>query len=119
MPRRSEQVSELLRAELSRLLQNDVRDPRVSGLVSVTRVDVSPDLARANAFVSIFSSEHEQTATLAALDSARPFLRRELAKRLQLRKTPDVEFVLDDSIQRGQHLTDIMRENAAERGESI
>jgi ribosome-binding factor A len=112
-------VSELLREELSELLREDLRDPRIGGLVSVTQVDVSPDLRRANAFVSVLGTEEERRATMTALDSARPYLRRELSRRLKLRYTPDVEFVSDVSIEKAQEMTDLMRQNAAERGEHL
>lgn len=119
MSHRTERVNERLRRELSDLLRDDIRDPRVSGLVSVTHVDVSPDLRRANAFVSVLGSEDERSATMRALDHARPFLRRELSRRLQLRHTPDVEFISDTSIETAQALTDTMRRNAEARGEEI
>jgi ribosome-binding factor A len=119
MSRRTEQVSELLREELSTLLAREVRDPRVAGLVSVTHVDLSPDLRRAHVFVSVLGTEEERASTIAALRSARPFLRRELAHRLRLRNTPDLEFEDDRSMERAQALTDIMRRNARERGESF
>ena len=119
MSRRTDQVNQLLRQEISELLQREVRDPRVAGIVSVTHVDVSPDLRRARAFVSVLGTEEERAGTLAALASARPFIRRELARRLKLRTTPDVEFFDDRSMEDAQRLTDVMRENARERGERL
>lgn len=119
MTRRTDQVNELLRAEIAELVQSELRDPRIGGLVSITQVDVSPDFRKALVFVSVLGSEEERRSTMAALDHARPFLRRELSKRVSLRNTPDVSFVSDTSIERAQELTDLMRRTAQERGEAL
>jgi ribosome-binding factor A len=119
MTQRTERVGALLREEISALLRDDVRDPRMSGLVSITHVDVSPDLHNASAFVSVLGSEEDRASTLDALDHARPFIRRELGRRLHLRAIPDVRFVSDTSIEQAQELTDAMRRNAQDRGESM
>jgi ribosome-binding factor A len=119
MSRRAERISELVRDEVARILREDLRDPRIGGLVSVTRVDVPEGMRMATVFVSVLGTEEERESTMKALRRARPFVRRELSKTLNLRFTPEVEFIGDISIQRGQELTDLMRENAAERGEKI
>jgi ribosome-binding factor A len=119
MTKRTDRVNELLRDEIAELVRNDLRDPRMGGMVSVTHVDVSPDLRHALAFVSVFGTDDERLGTMQALDSARPFVRRELGRRLRLRYIPDVEFVSDRSIEQAQELTDQMRRNADERGETI
>ncbi len=119
MSRRTERVNDLLREEISDLLRSDLRDPRIGGLVTVTQVDVSPDLRRATAFVSVLGTEEERASTMKALDHARPFLRRELSRRLSLRYTPDVTFVSDTSIERAQEMTDLMRKTAQERGDTL
>ncbi len=119
MSRRTEQVNELLRQELSSLVSREVRDPRVSGIVSITSVDVSPDLRRAHVWVSVFGTDDEREGTMRALKAARPFLRRELAHRVHLRTIPDLDFENDTSMEHAQELTDIMRRNAEERGEQL
>jgi ribosome-binding factor A len=119
MSRRTERISELVRDEVAQILREDLRDPRMSGLISVTRVHVPEGMRVASVFVSVMGSEDERESTMAALHRARPFVRRELSKRLNLRYTPDVEFISDISIERGQELTDQMRRNAQERGEKI
>jgi ribosome-binding factor A len=116
--RRTEQVNELLREEISALIR-ELHDPRLGGMITVTRVDVSPDLRRADAYVSVMGTEEERSGTMTALQSARPFVRRELGRRVRLRSTPDVRFTPDTSIEDAQHLTDLMRKTAAERGESF
>jgi ribosome-binding factor A len=112
-------VSALLREEISALVRDEIRDPRMSGMISVTHVDVSPDLRNASAFVSVLGSEEDLASTMAALEHARPFVRRELGRRLRLRTIPDVRFVSDTSIAQAQELTDRMRQNAEERGERL
>ena len=119
MSRRTERVNDLLRDEISDLLRSELRDPRIGGLVTVTHVDVSPDLRRASAFVSVLGTEEERASTMWALDHARPFLRRELSRRVRLRYTPDLEFVSDTSMARAQEMTDLMRKTAEERGETL
>lgn len=119
MTRRTDQVNDLLRAELSELLREEINDPRMHGLVTITRVDVSPDLRRARAYVSVLGSEDDRRSTMQALESARPFLRRELGHRVKLRYTPDLRFVSDTSMEEAQELTDLMRQTAAERGETL
>lgn len=119
MTRRTERVNEVLREELSNLLREELNDPRIGGIVSITRVDVSPDLRRATAYVSVLGSEAERESTMRALAHARPFVRRELSSRLTLRTTPDVAFAVDTSMERAQEMTDLMRKTAEERGESL
>jgi ribosome-binding factor A len=119
MSRRTERVSDLLREEISSLVRNELRDPRLGGLVTITGVDVSPDLRRAYVSVSVLGSDDERTSTMEALEHARPFVKRELAQRLKLRYIPDVRFVSDTSIERAQKLTDMLRQTAADRGETL
>lgn len=119
MTQRTERVSALLREEIATLVRDEIRDPRMSGMVSVTHVDVSPDLRNASAFVSVLGSDEDRASTMEALEHARPFVRRELGRRLHLRAIPDVRFVSDTSIEQAQELTDRMRRNAEERGESM
>src|SRR4029078_6817466 len=119
MSRRTEQVNELLRQEISEILQSELRDPRIGGMVSITHVDVSPDLRHALAFVSVYGTDDERTGTMKALDHARPFVRHELSKRGRLRDTPEVSFISDTTMERAQELTDTMRRTAEERGETL
>ena len=104
MTRRTERINELLRAEISDLLQRDLKDPRISGLVSITEVDVSPDLRKAKVFVSVLGEEAEQESTMEAFTAAARYLRQQLTKRLTLRRTPELRFLRDDSLERGAHI---------------
>ena len=85
MTKRTERVNTLIQEELSDLLFRELRDPRIGGMVTITHVDVSPDLRNARAYVSVYGTDAERTGTMLALDSARPFVRRQLGKRLHLR----------------------------------
>lgn len=104
MAHRIEQVNNLIRREISELLQRQVKDPRLGAFVAVTEVSTSSDLRYAKVFVSCISSEEEKRETLSTLASASGFFRRELAKHLRLRRIPELSFHWDDSIERGDHL---------------
>ncbi len=104
MSHRIERVNNLIRQEISELLQRQVKDPRLGTFVAVTEVSTSPDLRHAKVFVSCISSQEEKQATLNALTGASRFLRKELAKNLRLRRIPELSFHWDDSIERGDHL---------------
>ena len=119
MSRRTERVNDLLREEISDILRSELHDPRIGGIVTITSVDVSPDLRRADAFVSVLGSAEERVSTMQALEHARPFLRHELSRRVKLRYTPDIHFVSDTTMERAQELTDLMRRTARERGEEL
>ena len=94
---RLEQVGELLRAELSDLLQREMQDPRL-GFVTITGVQVSPDLRHARVNVSCYGDETAQRESLRALRGAAGFLRREVGRRVRLRQTPQFSFQLDHSM---------------------
>ena len=99
MSRRTERLNHLLRQEITELLRREAKDPRLSVMVSVTRVSVSADMHFAKVFVSVLGTEEEKKGLLAGLHAASGFLRRELASRLSLRYTPDLSFVYDDTME--------------------
>jgi len=107
MSRRTDRVSDLLRAELAELLLREVHDPRVK-LASVTAVDVSPDLRRAVVKISALGDDEQRDATIAGLRHARGFLRTELAHRLRLRATPELVFELDRGAEHSQQISDLL-----------
>jgi ribosome-binding factor A len=108
MSRRTDRVADVLRAELSDLLLRSVHDPRIR-LVSVTGVDVSPDLRRAVVRVSVLGGDEEREATVEALRHARGFLRSELAHRLRtMRVTPELIFELDRGAEHSQKIADLL-----------
>lgn len=115
MTRRTERISDLLRAEISDLLLREVKDPRVAGLVTITEVDVSPDLSRAKVFVSVMGTDEEKTSTLRALTAAAHFVQRNLGKRLTLRRVPELDFVPDDSLERGAQILELLNKTRDEQ----
>lgn len=98
--RRQRQVAELLHEEISLLIQQRARDPRL-GFVTVTDVEVSPDLRVAHVYVSVLGSDDDVKESLAGLRHAAGFFRRELGNSLALRYLPELNFKLDDSLERG------------------
>ena len=111
MSRRSERTSKLIQREISGLLEREVNDPRLSKLISVTEVTLSPDLKYAKIFVSTLSSEiNNKEEMLAGFNNASGFLRKELASHLKLKYTPQLSFHYDDSIERGARLLKLMGE---------
>ena len=110
MSRRTARVSELLREEISALLLREVKDPRISGLVSIVSVDVSPDLRQARVFVSVLGTSEVQQATLRGLRAAEGFLRGQLGERLKMRRIPALNFQQDRSIEQGSRILRLMAE---------
>ncbi len=99
-------INEELLRELSRLI-SALKDPRVQGFVSLTRVDASRDLGLARVYVSVLDTE-KSPEVMAGLRSASGFLRRELAAALSLRHTPQLQFIADDSLSRGAHIFELL-----------
>ncbi|MCP9928997.1 30S ribosome-binding factor RbfA [Cyanobium sp. CH-040] len=115
--RRVERVASLIRREVSELLREGIRDERVGqGLVSVTTVEVAGDLQHCRIFVSVFGSESDRQQAMAGLKAATPFVKGELGRRLQLRRTPEVVFVLDRGIERGSSVLSLLNQLEQERG---
>ncbi|MFL5732635.1 MAG: 30S ribosome-binding factor RbfA [Chloroflexia bacterium] len=111
--RRQAQVAEAVQQYVSQLLQRDMKDPRI-GFVTVTSVEMSPDLKYARVFVSVMGTPEEQKATMDALASAKGFIRRELAARLDLRFAPEVQFKLDTSAEYSDRINRLLNELKAE-----
>lgn len=109
--RRVERVASLIRREISELLSTEIRDARVhQGMVSITAVEVAGDLQHCKVFVSVYGSDAEQRQALEGLKAATPFVKGELGRRLQLRRTPDVVFQLDRSLERGTAVLGLLQE---------
>lgn len=107
--KRVDRVGELIRNELGNAIVRNLRDPRV-GFVTVTRVEVSTDLHYAKVFYSVIGNEKKRKETHEALNHARGFLQRDLAKELNLRYTPHLEFHLDDTLERSIEIEGILRD---------
>jgi ribosome-binding factor A len=110
--RRIERVNELLRSELSELISREIKDPRLTGLISITEVETTADLRHAKVFVSIFGREEERQSSLEALRSATGFLRREVAQRVTFRHMPELEFHLDSSLEHGDRIMQLLKQVA-------
>lgn len=115
MAHRIERVNSLIRQEISQLLQRQVKDPRLGNFITVTEVATSADLKYARVFVSRLGSEAEKQETLRALTSASGFFRRELARCLKLRSVPVLSFQWDNSIERGDRLSQLIDEITSEK----
>ena len=109
MSRRTLQVGEFLREELSDIIRREVNDPRI-GFFSLTRVDVSSDLRAARVYVSVFGTDEERAETLAALRSAAGFIRHHLRPRLRMRQIPELEFRDDRSMEHAEQIGRVLRE---------
>lgn len=103
-----ERVNSLIRHEISELLQRQVKDPRLSNFITVTAVDTSSDMRHAKVYVSRLGGQKEKSETLEVLVSAAGFFRKELATRLKLRRVPELNFQWDDSLERGNHLLQLI-----------
>lgn len=101
MTRRTERISNLIRQEVSDLLRQQINDPRLVSPVSVTKVVTTSDLKYAKVFISTLGDEANESEILEGFTAASGFLRRELGKRLSLRRIPELSFHFDDSIKRG------------------
>lgn len=96
--------------ELSSLIRGEIKDPRINPMTSVVAVEVAPDLKSAKVYVSVLGDEESQKNTLAGLKSAEGFLRRELARTVNLRNTPELKFILDQSIEYGIRMSKLIDE---------
>jgi ribosome-binding factor A len=114
---RPERVAERIKRETAEILENELRDPRLHGIVSVTDVEITPDLSMARIFVSTLAEGDARDQILKALSSAAGFVRRRLAPRLGLREVPEVRFLLDTSIEKGTRVEFLLRKLA--EGEPI
>ena len=101
-------INEEIQRELASLIPN-VKDPRVSGMISVTAVNTTPDLRYSKVYISVLD-KNDCTQVLKGLKSASGYLRRELGRALQLRYTPELTFVQDDSIDQGAHILEMLRD---------
>jgi len=113
--RRQARIGELLQEELSTLIQQEMQDPRLRG-VTVTDVQISPDLGHARVYVSLLGEAAAQQDVLRALQHASGFMRRALSARLDLRRVPDFSFHLDKSLARGQRILELIDQIKSESG---
>lgn len=118
---KSERINSEVQRALSRILREDVKDPRIPVMISVTRVLVAPDLKTCKAYISIMGDDSAKENCRAALKSAAGFIRHELAAQLNLRLTPEITYILDDSIEyaisMSKKIDDLMEKERSEESE--
>ena len=106
---RMRRVNEAVREVLSARIAEGLNDPRI-GFVTVTSVETSPDLRHARVYVSVLGSESERSQTLAGLESAHGLLQQSIAGELRMKRTPTLQFIFDESIDRGMRITELLED---------
>ena len=99
--------------ELSNIIRNEIKDPRIHPMTSVVMAEVTPDLKYCKAYISVLGDEEARKDTMAGLKSAKPFIRKMLASTVNLRNTPELIFISDQSIEYGVHMTSLIDSVAA------
>lgn len=116
--RRVSRVSALIKREVSQMLINGIKDDRVgSGMVSITDIDLSGDLQHATIFVSIYGTEAAKIETMAGLQASTAFVRKELGNRIRLRRSPEIIFQEDTSLERGDQMLNLLNKLSKNREE--
>jgi len=110
MSRRTDRINEQLREEISMLLTRSIKDPRLNGIISITRVISSGDLRSAKVYISVMGNLQTKRDALAGIQSAASFLRRELRDRINMKHTPFLTYDLDDSLEEADQLLRLMNQ---------
>ncbi|MBO8126389.1 MAG: 30S ribosome-binding factor RbfA [Firmicutes bacterium] len=113
---RHERIEDQIQEEIGEMILKDLKDPRI-GFASVTRVKLTGDKREVRVFVSVYGSEEEKQKTIEALEHAKGYVRTEIGRRIKLRHTPEVHFFLDDSIEKGSRVMEIL--SRLEKGETF
>jgi ribosome-binding factor A len=108
--RRIARLNDAFREEISDLLRRQVKDPRLAGFITITRVEISADISHARVYVSVMGSEEDRETALRGLEAASSFIRREIGHRLSLRRTPELRFRRDDSMEQGARVLELLDE---------
>lgn len=109
MPR-TDRLDSLFLKEISSIIQFDLNDPKI-GFATVSEVKISPDLSSAKVYVSFFGKNYKKRDGIEALKRAKGFIKTELAHRINIRKIPDLEFIVDDSLDKAEHIESIINRN--------
>lgn len=117
MARRIERINSLIRQDISELLWQQINDPRLASLISVTSVSTSEDLSHTKVFISALGGDIDKSEILKGFTAASGFFRRELAHRLKMRHVPQLSFHFDDSIERGARILELIDQVALETKE--
>ena len=108
MTRRTDRINGLLRQEISSLIARDLKDPRLTGVVSITQVETSSDLRHARVFVSVLGTSEQKETVLKGINSAAGFMRRELRGRVSLKYVPELKIVLDESLEEADYMSQLI-----------
>ena len=103
-------INEEVYRELANIVRGEIKDPRISPLTSVVAVEVAPDLKTCKAYISVLGSDEERANTKKGLDSAQGYIRNYLAKKINLRNTPEITFIMDNSIEYGVNMSKLIDE---------
>lgn len=103
-------INEEVLRELSNIIRGEIKDPRINPMTSVVSVTVTPDLKQCKAYISVLGDEESQKSTLEGLRSAEGYIRRQLASGINLRNTPEIEFIIDQSIEYGVNMSHLIDE---------
>ena len=106
---RTGRIDEEVKRELGAVIR-ELKDPRISGVVSVVAVNVTKDLRFAKCYISVLGSEKQKNDSLEGIKSASGYIRKEISQRLNLRHTPEFSFILDNSIEHGAHINQMLKE---------
>ncbi len=115
MSLRNERVRKTLMKEIADIIQKELKDSRIHGVVSITDIEISHDNSYAKVYYSVYASEEEKKTTIKAITENTSKIRYEIGKRIRLRLTPELRFIPDDSLERGANVTEII--NKISRGE--
>ncbi|KXG75796.1 30S ribosome-binding factor RbfA [Thermotalea metallivorans] len=105
---RTSRISEEIKRIVSQLMMNELKDPRLSPLTSIVGVEVTKDLRYANIYISVYGSQEEKENSLKALQNAAGYIRKEIGRSLKLRYTPELLFKIDQSIEQGMYISDLI-----------
>ncbi len=108
MNTRGEKIKKALVREISEIVQKRIKDPRIEGIISVTDVELSPDYRHAKVYISIFGSDEQKEMIMEAIEESSSFIRKEVGRRIRLRHVPELRFTLDESLERGKKITDLI-----------
>jgi ribosome-binding factor A len=108
--KRVNRISEEIKKIISELLYNGLKDPRISSMTSITRVEVTRDLRYAKIYVSVFGNKEEKESSIDGLNSAKGFIRKEIGNKIDIRYTPEPIFILDESIEEGIRMSKLIED---------
>lgn len=108
MSLRNERVRKTLMKEIADIIQKDIKDTRINGIISITDIEMSHDNSFAKVYFSVFTPDGDKEPVIAALEENKPKIRYEVGKRIRLRLTPDLRFIHDESLERGAKVTDLI-----------